>query len=157
MDPRTALLVAALVVLVVVRVVRRQLAVSTVEPLREGARPGVVLAVVGVAVLPHAALDGTTAEAALALGAVLGVLAGVARGALAPLWHEAGAWWTRGTGATLAVWAAVIAVRVATGLLVTHRPPAAGEVLLFVGTSLAAQAAVLARRASAAPLVAAAA
>jgi hypothetical protein len=144
MDPRLTVL---LVTVGLVLVVRRQLAAAPLRPLRTEARLGVVLAGIGLVQLPAESWNGPVAAGSLAFGLLLGLGSGLVRGALVRVWRDGGTAYRQGTLATLGVWVAVIATRVATGVLVTHQPPRPGEIFLFVGLSLATQAYVVARRA----------
>ncbi|MFK0222873.1 hypothetical protein ACIQWN_32375 [Streptomyces vinaceus] len=99
--------------------------------------------------MPRNAVEG----AVLTLSLVLAVAVGVARGRLARVWQDQnGIWQTQGTKATLTLWALLIAAKCAIGfttaaLGMTHASgPDLGEVLTFIGISLAASAAVIARR-----------
>jgi hypothetical protein len=130
--------------------IQRQMTAQAVGALANDLRKPLIFAVIAVATFsdwrPATALDWELLAGSLALSAVTGV----ARGALMPIWREAdGGVWRKGNAVTLGLWGAMIAGKVALGVLVAQRPPHAGEVLLFLGVSIAVQLAVIAARADA--------
>jgi hypothetical protein len=114
--------------------------------------PVVLTAVGGVQVAGTARLGHRAADLVLiAAGVVASAVLGVARGATVALYQRTGTIWLRYGRTTLWLWLATVAVRVAlTGLAYAAgaRLAVSGPVLLLaVGTTLLAEAVVIARRA----------
>jgi hypothetical protein len=131
-------------------VISRQVARRTVTPKRLVMLPAAftVLALVvdgGFA----ARLDTPVAVAFFVGGLVLAVPLGVARAATMRVWRTPDATLAQGGRRTVLLWVLTIAVRIGV-LLVAARsgaPEGAGEAMLFVAATIAAQNAVIARRA----------
>ncbi len=82
-------------------------------------------------------------------GLVLAVGMGFVRSATMRVWRAGTGWVSQGGWPTVVAWLATIAVRVAMMLLATHAgvTEGAGEIMLFVAITLAAQNLFIARRA----------
>jgi hypothetical protein len=93
-------------------------------------------------------LHTATALAFFGLGLLLAVVMGFVRAATIRVWRTGTGWVSQGGWLTVATWLATVAVRVAVLLLATHLGAAegAGEVMLFVAVTLAAQNLSVARR-----------
>jgi hypothetical protein len=89
------------------------------------------------------------ALAFLGLGLLLAVGMGYLRFATMRVWRTEKGWVSQGGWLTVVTWLATIAVRVAVALLamVAGAPEGAGEIMLFVAITLAAQNVFIARRA----------
>lgn len=118
--------------------------------------PPAVLALFAVQQLSrqHLSTDLTTIGL-LGLNLAIGVLAGVWRGTTFRIWSDAGTVVTKGTGATLVSWAALIAVRLPF-VVVSHTAKLAvgigiGELLAGLAATFAAQNMVLWLRSAHAP------
>jgi hypothetical protein len=95
-------------------------------------------------------LTGSSSVALLVTEILTAVVSGVVRGATVRIWRDAsGVLWRQGTIWTVAAWIASIAARIALVLLGQPAAPHAistGALLIFLGVSLAAQAAYVAYR-----------
>jgi len=79
---------------------------------------------------------------------VLGLVFGVLRGLSIVIWKKPdGSTWTRGTWITMALWSAMIAIRIATGaldqVLGLDTKAMTGELMVFVLLTFGAQSAVI--------------
>ncbi len=92
----------------------------------------------------------TTAVAYIACCLVLSVGFGVWRGARIDVWRDAGRWMSQGNRTTIALWAALIGLKVGLGTVasITGWFPAenAGDVFVFLALSFVAQNVVVAQR-----------
>lgn len=127
--------------------VRRQLVAKPIAPLTEELRKPALFCAVGagcLAVWP----GGSDPVGVLALSLALSVVLGVARGLLMPVYRREGVPWRKGNATTIALWAALVAGKVALAFAtgVAH-PPSFGEVLVFLGVSIGVQSAVTVARA----------
>lgn len=110
----------------------------------------VVLVVLGVV---QGGLTGSPSAALLAIEILVAVMSGLLRGVTVRLWRDAaGVLWRQGTVWTVLAWIASIGARVA--LILPQRSPSgfpisAGTLLIFLGVSLATQAAYVTYRARA--------
>ncbi|MFD7084592.1 hypothetical protein [Streptomyces sp. NPDC059918] len=85
------------------------------------------------------------------VSAVLAAGVGFVRGSMARVWREGGVWYTKGTVLTLAMWFALIVVKVALGFVQGaidggKSGPDMWEIMTFIGLCLLSGAAVLSRR-----------
>jgi hypothetical protein len=83
------------------------------------------------------------------LGLLLAVGMGLVRSATMKVWRAEAGWVSKGGPLTVATWFATIALRVAVMLVAVQAgaPEGAGEIMLFVAVTLAAQNLVIAKRA----------
>ena len=111
----------------------------------------VIFAAIGLLGAKHSDIPSSDAAAvAMSISLAMSVGLGVARGAVIPVWRDAGSWLSQGNRLTITLWIALIAGKVALGVVssVTGWFPqtSAGEVFLFLAISFAAQNLVIARR-----------
>ncbi|HZX04194.1 hypothetical protein [Kribbella sp.] len=147
-------------VLVLVRVIGRQVTGSLVTPKSLALMPAILLGI-GVLSLASVAHLATTGELAfLALDCVVLFGLGIARGASIRLANTDRGLWQKGTTATLLLWIVTIGLRIGTAVasaaLWPHSPVGQATIALTVGVTIAAQNAMVYRRALAmnAPLAA---
>jgi hypothetical protein len=144
------LLDGAIGVLVLVWVIRRQMVERRLTTTRMLTIP-ILLIVLGLAESSSAfnRLNSPTALALLLGGVLVGAVGGAARAASQRLIRRDGVVYTRGTGWTMLLWLATVLVRVGMAALgaALHAPEGTGEILLFLGVTLAVQNVLLARRA----------
>ncbi|HEY3561636.1 MAG TPA: hypothetical protein VGL05_29430 [Kribbella sp.] len=138
-------------VLVLVRVIGRQVTGSLVTPKSLGLMPAILL-IVGVYTLSsvvHTASTGELAFFALECVVLLGF--GLARGASVRLTHTDQGLFQKGTAATLVLWLLTIALRIGTtfaaAALWPHSPVSQATIALTIGVTIGAQNAMVYRRA----------
>jgi hypothetical protein len=93
-------------------------------------------------------LSSPVAVAFFGLGLLLAIGMGLVRSATMRVWRTESGWVSQGDLRTVATWFATIALRVAVMLVATRSgaPEGAGEIMLFVAVTLAAQNLIIARR-----------
>jgi hypothetical protein len=130
--------------------IQRQMTVQAVGRLADDLRKPLIFAAIGIATFADWRPADTAHWELLAGSLALSAAMGLARGALMPMWREAdGGVRRKGNAVTLGLWGAMIAGKIALGVLVAQQPPHVGEVLCFLGVSIAVQLAVIAVRADA--------
>jgi hypothetical protein len=128
----------------------RQMRAHRVSIKRLAVLPAVFL-VLGIAGSATRAMP-TDAEAIayLVLSAALGIGFGVWRGLVIPVWRDGDGWWEQGNAKTLALWAAMLALKGALALAAeladVYPGDHSGEIYIFIALSFAAQEGLVARR-----------
>jgi hypothetical protein len=135
-------LVVVAAVALLVLIIYRQMSTQLIQP-RQLIVPPAILGIFGLYTIQGHPPNSAAAGVALGASVITALAFGVARGLTTRIWSDHGVAMRKGTTATLALWIAAIAVRIAIGLVARHTGVpynlTVSEIPLFLGFTLAAQ------------------